>query len=85
MTFVSLLINMVIFFLLFNIGYIRNKRLNPGYPDKPVTQAFLFPLALAVAFTLLFDVFKGLFIYQLLIFAVVAGILYWLFYVVAKK
>jgi hypothetical protein len=80
-----MLINAVIFILLMNIGYIHNKRLDPNYPDKPITQAFLFPLALAAVFTLLFDVFKGLFIYQILIFGVVAGMLYWLFYVMGNR
>ncbi|WP_054695611.1 hypothetical protein [Syntrophomonas palmitatica] len=85
MTIFSFLINAVIFFLLLNIGYIRNKRMNPSYPDKSISQAFIFPLALALVFTLLFDVFKGLFIYQILIFAVSAGILYWLFYMMGKN
>lgn len=82
---ISLLINSVIFFFLLNFSYIKKKRENPNYPDKPISKLLLFPLALGIVFTLVMDVFKGIMIYQLMLFALAAFLLYWIFYVLSKK
>lgn len=76
----SLIINVILFFTILNWNYIKNKRKNPDFPDKPFTKLVLFPLALGVVFTLIVDVFKGIVFYQLIIFLVVAILLYWIFY-----
>ena len=68
MIFFSLILNTAIFFIVLNFSYIKKKRENPAYPDKPVSQLILFPLALGVVFTLIVDVFRGFMLYQLLIF-----------------
>lgn len=81
----SLILNTAIFFLALNFSYIKKKRENPAYPDKPVSQLILFPLALGVVFTLIVDVFKGFMLYQLLIFLLAAILLYWIFYVLKKS
>lgn len=85
MIFISLLINSVIFFFLLNFSYIKKKKENPNFPDKPISKLLLFPLALGIVFTLVMDVFKGIMIYQLLLFALAALLLYWIFYVLSKK
>ncbi len=85
MIFISLLINSVIFFFLLNFSYIKKKKENPNYPDKPISKLLLFPLALGIVFTLVMDVFKGIMIYQMLLFALAALLLYWIFYVLSKK
>lgn len=82
---ISLLINSVIFFFLLNFSYIKKKKENPNYPDKPISKLLLFPLALGIVFTLVMDVFKGIMFYQLLLFALAALLLYWIFYVLSKK
>ncbi|ABI68461.1 hypothetical protein Swol_1151 [Syntrophomonas wolfei subsp. wolfei str. Goettingen G311] len=81
----SLVLNTAIFFLVLNFSYIKKKRENPSYPDKPVSQLILFPLALGVVFTLIVDVFRGFMLYQLLIFLLAALLLYWIFYVLKKS
>ncbi len=76
----SLIINVALFFLIFNLGYLKNKKANPNYPNKPFAQLVVFPLILGILFTLIVDVFKGIVFYQLIIFVIVAIILYFVFY-----
>lgn len=85
MVFFSLILNTAIFFTILNFSYIKKKRENPAYPDKPVSQLVLFPLALGLVFTLIVDVFRGFILYQLLIFLFVSAILYWVFYILKKN
>jgi uncharacterized membrane protein YagU involved in acid resistance len=84
MLIISLIINTLLIFFILNIGYIRKKRNNPDYPDKPFSKLVIFPLALGIVFTLIVDVFKGIMIYQLALFAIAALLLYWIFYVLAN-
>jgi hypothetical protein len=83
MIIVSLIINTLIIFLVLNFGYIRRKREDPDYPDKPFSKLVIFPLALGIVFTLIVDGFKGVMIYQLALFAAAALLLYWIFYILA--
>lgn len=83
MIIVSLIINTLIIFLVLNIGYIKKKREDPNYPDKPFSKLVIFPLALGIVFTLIVDGFKGVMIYQLALFAAAALLLYWIFYILA--
>jgi len=85
MIILSLILNTLLFFVVFNISYINQKRLDPDYPDKPFSKLVLFPLALGIVFTLIIDMFKGIFIYQMLLFGLAALFLYWIFYVIGKK
>ncbi|MGE5390342.1 MAG: hypothetical protein ACM3PE_04685 [Deltaproteobacteria bacterium] len=85
MTAFSLGINIVIFFLLVNLHYFNRKRQDPNYPKKSLTKMIIFPVMLGIAFTALFDIMKGFMFYQLLIFGLVAGFLYWLFYVAGRR
>ena len=85
MIFLSLILNTLLFFIVLNISYLRQKRQNPDFPDKPFSKLVLFPLALGIVFTLIIDMFKGIFIYQMLLFGVAALFLYWIFYVLSKK
>lgn len=85
MILVSLIINSLIFFLVLNLNYLRRKRTDPGHPDKPFSKLVLFPLALGTVFTLIVDGFKGIVVYQLLIFALAALLLYWIFYVLTGR
>ena len=48
---VSLIINTALFFIVLNLGYYRRRRQNPGYPEKPFHQLYLFPLALGIVYT----------------------------------
>ena len=52
MIFLSLLVNTLLFFIIFNLSYIKQKKADPKYPDKPFSKLALFPLALGVIFTL---------------------------------
>jgi len=85
MLILSLLINIILFFLIFNIGYLNRKKTNPATPDKPISQMYLFPLAIAILFTLIMDAVKGIFYYQMLIFIVAAILIYLLFYKAGQK
>lgn len=85
MIFLSLLINTILFFLVLNFSYIKQKRTDPNYPDKPFSKLVLFPLALGIIFTLIVDVFKGIFIYQIIFFLIAALLLYWIFYILNSK
>jgi hypothetical protein len=63
------------------MGYINNRRKDPDYPEKPFSKLVLFPLALGIVFTVILDVMKGLMFFQIIIFFIVAVLLYLIFYV----
>jgi len=71
--------------LVINYSYFKRKREDPNYPDKPVSQVVLFPLAVGIVFSLIVDSFRGSMLYQLLLFAVAVLLLYWIFFIVNKK
>ncbi len=81
MLILSWLLNVLLFFAVLNISYIKNKRHNSNYPDKPFSKLVLFPVALGTVFTLIIDAFKGIIFYQLILFIVAAILLYWVFYI----
>lgn len=85
MIFLSFILNTLLFFVVLNLSYLKEKRQNPDYPDKPFSKLVLFPLALGIVFTLIIDMFKGIFFYQILLFGLAALFLYWIFYVFGKK
>ena len=85
MLFLSFVLNTVIFFLLLNRGYLKRRRQDPGYPQKPISRMVLFPISLGIVFTLLMDTFRGIVYYQFVLFMVAALLLYWIFYIMAKK
>jgi len=85
MILLSFILNTLLFFLLVNSSYLKKKRSNPDYPDKPFSKLILFPLTLGIVFTLIIDVFRGIIMYQLLLFAIIALMLYWFFYVFNKN
>jgi len=85
MILLSSILNTLLFFLLVNSSYLKKKRSNPDYPDKPFSKLILFPLTLGIVFTLIIDVFRGIIMYQLLLFAIIALMLYWFFYVFNKN
>ena len=85
MIFLSLLLNTLLFFVGLNISYWQQKRRDPQYPDKPFSKLVLFPLTLGIVFTLIVDMFKGIFLYQMLLFGLAALFLYWIFYVLNRK
>ncbi len=85
MILISLIINTVIFFLITNWSYLQKKKSDPNYPDRPLTKVILFPLALGIVFTLIVDAFKGVMIYQLILFVVAALLLYWIFFVMNNR
>ncbi len=77
MTLISLLINILVFLMLFNWSYIRNRRDNPDYPSQPISRSLILPISLGIAYTLLIDMYKGIFYYQLFMFLIVAAVLIW--------
>ncbi len=77
MTIISLIINILLFILLLNWSYIEKRRKNPDYPIKPITQSIVFPVSLGIAYTFLVDAYKGIIYYQLILFLLVAGVLFW--------
>lgn len=81
----SLIIYCLIFFLIFNWSYIQKKRQDPNYPDRSLDQLVLFPVILGVAFTLIARIFRGIFLYQTLLFLLTAALLYWGFFLAKKK
>lgn len=81
----SLILNTLVFFIVLNYSYIKNRRDNSNYPSKPFARVVLFPLALGIVFTLIVDAFKGIMMYQLAIFLIVAVLLYWFFYASRKN
>lgn len=85
MIYLSLALNCLLFFLLVNMSYIKNRRKDPDYPEKPFSKLVLFPLALGIVFTVILDVMKGLMFFQILIFLIVAVLLYLIFYVFRWK
>lgn len=81
----SLVFYCLIFFLIINWSYIEKKRKNPDYPDRSIQQLVVFPVILGVAFTFIARIFKGIFIYQTLLFVLAAALLYWVFFLAKKK
>lgn len=81
MIYLSLAFNCLLFFLLVNMSYINNRRKDPDHPEKPFSKLVLFPLALGIVFTIILDVMKGLMFFQIIIFIIVAVLLYLIFYV----
>ena len=79
-TFFSLAFNTLIFLLIFNWSYLQKKRLNPDIQAKPLAQSVFFPVGLAIAFTLLVDAYKGILYYQIMLFLIVAALLFWKIY-----
>jgi hypothetical protein len=77
MTLISLVINVLVFLLLFNWSYIKNRREKPDFPPKPISRSLLFPISLGIAYTFLIDMYKGIFYYQLFLFLIVAVVLFW--------
>ena len=84
MIIISLIINTVLFFLISNWSYLQKKKADPDYPIRPLTKVILFPLALGIVFTLIVDAFKGIMVYQLILFLVAAVLLYWIFFIMNK-
>ena len=82
MIFLSFVINALIFLLVFNLGFSDKKKKN--HQTRSLSKTLFFPLALAVAFTLLIDIFKGLFVLQILLFLMVAALLYYIFFIFNK-
>lgn len=76
----SLIFNSLLFFLLFNWSYLGERRRNPNTPERPLSFLVGYPLVLGVIFTLIGRLFKTLFIYQTLIFIIVAVLIYWVFF-----
>ncbi len=81
----SLILNTTIFFLIFNMGYLRRRRQDPTCAQKPFHQMYLFPLALGIVFTLIVDSFRGIVMYQMIIFLAAALLLYWIFFVMSAR
>lgn len=81
----SLVFNVLLFFLLLNWNYLGEKRRNPNHPDRSLSMLVGLPLALGLVFTLVNRVFKVMFIYQIVIFIVLAALIYWVFFLTRKK
>lgn len=81
----SLVFNVLLFFLLINWNYLGEKRRNPDCPDRPLSLLVGLPLALGLVFTLVNRVFRVMFIYQIVIFIVLAALIYWVFFLLKKK
>lgn len=81
----SLVFNVLLFFLLINWKYLGDKRRNPDHPDRPLSMLVGLPLALGLVFTLVNRVFKVMFLYQIVIFIVLAALIYWVFFFPKKK
>lgn len=81
----SLVFNVLLFFLLINWNYLGEKRKNPDHPDRPLSLLVGLPLALGLVFTLINRVFKVMFLYQIIIFIVLAALIYWVFFFPKKK
>lgn len=79
-TIVSMAVNTLIFLMVFNWSYIQKRRLDPNYPPKPLAQSVFFPVSLGIAYTILVDAYKGILYYQLILFLVVAVVLFWKLY-----
>lgn len=77
---ISWFLNVLLFLVVLNISYIKNKHHNNNYPDKAFSKLIIFPLALGTVFTIIVDVFKGFVFYQLILFIIAAILLYWVFY-----
>jgi len=85
MSLLSFLLNTLVFILLFNWSYIQKRRVNPDCPRKPIARSLIFPVALGIAYTLLVDMYKGIFFYQLFLFLIVGLVLFWKLYTPKKN
>ncbi|MEN6349638.1 MAG: hypothetical protein ABFD08_09630 [Syntrophomonas sp.] len=81
----SIVFNVLLFFLLINWNYLGEKRRNPDHPDRPLSMLVGLPLALGLVFTLVNRVFRVMFLYQIIVFSVLAALIYWVFYITRKK
>ncbi|NLV15726.1 MAG: hypothetical protein GXY50_00760 [Syntrophomonadaceae bacterium] len=79
---INLAMNSLIFFVILNVGKWFSNRKRPD--AQPVSYSFLPPLVLGMALTLA-DSLRIAFIWQLVLFIIIAILIYWLFYVFMKK
>lgn len=85
MPILSIVLNVLLFFLLINWNYLSEKRRNPNHPDRSLSLLVGLPLALGIVFTLVNRVFRFMFFYQIVIFIVLAALIYWSFFLTKKK
>lgn len=85
MFFISFFLNCYLFFMLFNLSYFRQRKEDPYYPEKPLSKLLFVPTFIAIVFTLLLDVMKGMMIYNVLLFVIIAAVIYLIFYVFGGK
>ena len=81
---ISLVLNCLVFWVLLNLGWWVERRQRTDARPRPLTQTLLLPLALGVGLTIV-DSLRLAFFYQLLVFIIVAILLYWLFSIFLKK
>lgn len=81
---ISLIINILVFLLLFNLSWLIEKRKNSELPPPPVSKSILMPVMLGLALTIL-DTMRIQFAMQLGILLVLAGLLYWAFSIFLRK
>lgn len=85
MAYLSVVFNIFLFFLLINWSYLSEKRRNPATPERSLSLLIGLPVALGLLLTVVNRMFRVVFIYQIFIFLLLAGLIYWAFLVFKKK
>ncbi|NSW83858.1 MAG: hypothetical protein HPY90_11415 [Syntrophothermus sp.] len=80
----QLIVNILVFLLLFNLNWLFEKGKNPDYAGGPSSKSVLIPVILGTVLTLL-DVLRIQFLVQLAVLAVLAVVLYWVFSIFTRK
>jgi hypothetical protein len=85
MVWANLVLNCLLFYVLWNLGRWAGGQFQRGrYNRRDRIRAILLPLSLGVTLTLL-DALRLGFLQQLLLFLVLAALLYWLFAIFLRK
>ena len=80
----QLLLNILVFLVLFNLNWVIEKSKNPSRVDPPAPKSVVIPVILGTVLTLL-DVLRIQFLIQLAVLAVVAAGLYWVFSIFTRR
>jgi len=81
---VSLILNILVFLLLFNLPWLVERRKRPGQPGGPPFKSVVMPVTLGVALTIL-DAMRLQFFMQMGILMVLAAVLYGIFSIFLRK
>lgn len=80
----QLVLNILVFLILFNLNWVIEKSKNPHQVGTPAVKAVVIPIILGTALTLL-DMLRIQVLVQLAVLAALAAVLYWVFSIFTRR